>query len=304
MPNNKPSSDNPATNLSQQRREYERALLARSTERATRAINSALEQGAHPLHIYEQIITPTHVAIGELWHEGEITISEEHIATQLSIDQLNRLRQLIVPKPPLNKRALIGALSGEAHWLGARIVADHFFYDGWTVDFLGPIPPLNDLLEYIGKTSPDLLLLSVTLDEDLKNAAKIAEKLKHLKQRPELIVGGRAFSEENEASALVKGISQASSPHEATILGRKLCGVLPAEAGLDQLLRSIGAKLQARRKERGLSQKYVAAAAGLDRTYLSSIESGKQNISLGVLARLANELELELSELMLIDERS
>ena len=290
--------------LAQMRRAYELALLERSAERASRAVSLALDEGAHPLQIYDQVIVPAQLAIGERWHDGEISISEEHIATQLAIDQLNRLRQLIEPKPALNRKVVIGALSGDAHWLGARIVADHFFYDGWEVDFLGASPPTADLVGYLNKTRPDLLLLSITLGEDLHAVAKIVDKLGEMETSPKLIVGGRAFQDAKGLPKPLEDVHVVSDPRHATTLGRKLCGVLESEEAIEQLLHSVGQKLQARRKARGLSQKEVADAAGIDRTYLSSIESGKQNATLSVLARLAFQLDLKLHELVQIDQRT
>ncbi len=286
------------------RRSYEQALVERAGTRAARAITLALQEGAHPLQIYDEVIIPSQVAIGDRWHEGEIGVAEEHVATQLSIEQINRLRQLIHPKPPLNKKVVVGALSGDAHWLGARVVADHFLYDGWNVDFLGASPPITDLLSYLDKARPDLLLLSVTLVEELDTVSRIVEKLGKKKDAPKVLVGGRAFQMSGQSKPSIQGVTIVSNPHEATKLGRKLCGILDSEAALEQLLRLVGQRVQARRKERGLSQRQVAEAAGLDRAYLSSIESGKQNLSLGVLVKIAAELDLVLHELLRDDERS
>ncbi len=283
------------------RRVYERALLDRSADAAERAITTALGDGAHPLEIYDQVIIPSQIAIGERWHDGEIGISEEHIATQISIEQLNRLRGLIKPRPPLQKRAVVGALSGDSHWLGARIVADHFVHDGWEVDFLGASPPLEDLVEYIKKTTPDLVVLSVTIAAEIEILSRLVKKLSQMSSPPRLIVGGRVLSESKVAQKLPKGIHVTSDPRQAVVLGRKLCGVTAAEGALDQLLLAIGQNVQSRRKAKNLSQKLIADSAGLDRAYLSAIEGGKQNCSVGVLLKIASALEISVDELLRID---
>ncbi|MBN9039383.1 MAG: helix-turn-helix transcriptional regulator [Rhizobiales bacterium] len=56
--------------------------------------------------------------------------------------------------------------------------------------------------------------------------------------------------------------------------------------------------LQRMRRERGLSQEALADRAQMHQTYLSGLESGKRNPSLAVLSRLADALEIDLSELL------
>ncbi len=56
-------------------------------------------------------------------------------------------------------------------------------------------------------------------------------------------------------------------------------------------------KLQAIRKERNLSQEKMALICGIDRTYLGRIERLERTPSLTVLQKIANGLNITLSEL-------
>ena len=47
------------------------------------------------------------------------------------------------------------------------------------------------------------------------------------------------------------------------------------------------------RKAKGWSQETLAAACGLDRTYVSAIERRKRNITLAALGRILEALELD-----------
>lgn len=60
---------------------------------------------------------------------------------------------------------------------------------------------------------------------------------------------------------------------------------------------AFGQRIQALRKERGLSQEKFALLIGMDRTYYASVESGKRNISICNIQKIANGLELSLGEL-------
>jgi transcriptional regulator with XRE-family HTH domain len=54
-----------------------------------------------------------------------------------------------------------------------------------------------------------------------------------------------------------------------------------------------GLRLKAIRKSQGFSQEALAYKAGLDRTYVSSCERGKRNISLENIYKLATALEIK-----------
>ena len=48
----------------------------------------------------------------------------------------------------------------------------------------------------------------------------------------------------------------------------------------------VGARIRELRNNRGLSQEKLALAAGLDRTYIASVENGKRNISIVNLEKI------------------
>jgi transcriptional regulator with XRE-family HTH domain len=64
------------------------------------------------------------------------------------------------------------------------------------------------------------------------------------------------------------------------------------------LLRTIGHAIRSRRRARGLSQESLAALAEIDRSYMSSVERGKRNISVLNLARIAAALDASIWELL------
>ncbi len=61
----------------------------------------------------------------------------------------------------------------------------------------------------------------------------------------------------------------------------------------------IGTRIRELRKETGLSQEKFAARIGMDRTYFASVELGKRNISIINLEKIANGLNVSLSELFI-----
>lgn len=64
---------------------------------------------------------------------------------------------------------------------------------------------------------------------------------------------------------------------------------------MDELER-FGKALKKKRLLAGLSQEELADKCDLDRTYISSIERGKRNLSLRNIYRLASALNIEVSD--------
>jgi transcriptional regulator with XRE-family HTH domain len=58
-----------------------------------------------------------------------------------------------------------------------------------------------------------------------------------------------------------------------------------------------GQRIQQLRKERGLSQEKFALLIEMDRTYYASVEAGKRNIAICNIKKIADGLNVSLSEL-------
>jgi len=58
-----------------------------------------------------------------------------------------------------------------------------------------------------------------------------------------------------------------------------------------------GYRIRGLRENKALSQEKFALSIGMDRTYYASVESGKRNISLANIEKIANGLEVSISDL-------
>lgn len=58
----------------------------------------------------------------------------------------------------------------------------------------------------------------------------------------------------------------------------------------------VGNRIKELRSSRGISQETLAHEAGLDRTYITSVERGKRNISIVNLEKIAIALNISLSD--------
>ena len=66
---------------------------------------------------------------------------------------------------------------------------------------------------------------------------------------------------------------------------------------MTDIKKSFGQRIQELRHKIGLSQEKFALLIGMDRTYLASVETGKRNISLVNIKKLADGLGISLGEL-------
>ena len=68
---------------------------------------------------------------------------------------------------------------------------------------------------------------------------------------------------------------------------------------LDRLRSNLALNLKSIRMGKGLAQERLALDAGVDRTVVSKIERAVTNPSLEILLRLANQLDVEVGQLLL-----
>lgn len=64
-----------------------------------------------------------------------------------------------------------------------------------------------------------------------------------------------------------------------------------------KILIDFGKKIRSLREQKGISQEKFALSINMDRTYYASVESGKRNISLINIKKIADGFQLPLSKL-------
>ena len=62
---------------------------------------------------------------------------------------------------------------------------------------------------------------------------------------------------------------------------------------------AFGKRIKELRKQTGLSQEKFALKIGMDRTYYASIESGKRNVSLKNIEKIASGFDISISRLFI-----
>ena len=239
------------------------------------------------LVVYFGLIATVQQRIGEMWHDGEIDIAQEHLSTEITLTQMERLRARIPIAEMNGFSVLVTTVEGEAHFIGARMIADLLQSVGWEVHYLGPETPRHSLVEYVDKKNIDLVLLSFTRDEALSELQETIGSLRQFNSLMPVIVGGAA-SRLSEEQIRDSGADVITDPIALMMYARGIVGDSFDDYSLDRHLEKIGDRIQRMRKNNEWSQQELADNSGLDRTYISGLENGHQNLTLGALVKLTN----------------
>lgn len=88
--------------------------------------------------------------VGSLWRSGRLRVGEEHMASERLVESLLALRAArddgaaLGPPPTGRPRAVVGAMEGDRHHLGALCVRLLLERRGWEVFYLGADVPVED----------------------------------------------------------------------------------------------------------------------------------------------------------------
>jgi DNA-binding transcriptional MerR regulator len=138
-----------------------------------------------------QILMKSLSEIGKEWYRGDITIQQEHFASELAI---RRLETLISASPPptLAGRILILCPAGEDHTFSSLLLTYLLRRNGRYALFLGANVPQAHLQEAIAKIKPHLIILTA---QQLHTAANMLEMINALQKYSfHLAFGGRIFN--------------------------------------------------------------------------------------------------------------
>ena len=97
-------------------RAYAKAVLAGDEVGAELAVRDAIDARLTTAQIDDEIIAPALWLVGRLWARGEISIADEHLATEISLRVLALQREATrTMRGRAGQKALLAAPAGELH---------------------------------------------------------------------------------------------------------------------------------------------------------------------------------------------
>ena len=260
-------------------------------------VNACTDAGFTSHHIYMDIIFPSLVEIGELWAQGEMSIAEEHMCTEITKSAMSLIAQKVKHKNPNDLKAVLACVKDETHYLGAKMFSDFLTWDGWKCDFLGQDSPPETIANWIGKVNPEVVGLSIVMGEHFDNLVETIEQIQSINQECQIIVGG-ILTDYHKIKLNENGINNIfSNPIEALDWIRSKFLQRNHSLLVEEYLLTVGRRIKQIRNTLGMNQQELADKSDLDRTYISAVENGRQNISLSVTLRIAQALNTSVEKI-------
>jgi len=148
-----------------------------------------------PEAVIEQLLVPLIHNIGDLWAEGGLRASHEHLATvvlRVFIEELSPEREVLDGLP----RLLLTTPAGERHELGSLLAMATATHAGWDVTYLGPDLPAAEIAAAARQRGVRVIALSIVCPSS-PNAIQdeLATLRRHIGDDTGLIIGGRGAME-------------------------------------------------------------------------------------------------------------
>lgn len=180
-----------------------RALVERLRDRLYDSLASGSIDGACRLYdeskdvlslegFYDKILRPVMHDIGVKWDTKQIDVAMEHVCTNTAYGLVAIIEDRIAKKQNLEK-VLMCSPDGEMHALGASVISSVLKSKGYRVFNAAPSAPADQVVGYIGDLEPDLIMVSVTLPENLRAAERLVRRIES-KSRAKIVVGGLALA--------------------------------------------------------------------------------------------------------------
>ncbi|MGK3997149.1 MerR family transcriptional regulator [Sorangium sp. So ce1024] len=188
-------------------------------------VNRALALGP-AVAIFERALGPALERIGDLWHEGKITVAQEHLASQVLGATLLHLLRLAQPGES-GRRVLLAAFAEEDHVLGLFGVGLRFCSWGFRSIVLGARTPPAAVARAVESLSPDVVALTVAIPPPPPAARELVDAYADACRDAVWIVGGagaealRPFIEARGGLVASPDVSEVRTQVESALLSRR-----------------------------------------------------------------------------------
>lgn len=144
---------------------------------------------------YDKIFRAVMYDIGNKWEKGEIDIATEHVCSNTAQALITTIEQLN-QAPCIRKQILLCCPDGELHHIASLVLQSVLSSKGYRVINASPSIPTNTILQYIRDKNPDLIMVSVTLVDNIGVAKRLIRKIsEEFNNNMPIIVGGSAFTD-------------------------------------------------------------------------------------------------------------
>ena len=143
---------------------------------------------------FDKILRPVMHKIGDDWASSKISIATEHVASNIA-QTLVKIIMDRVSSSGNKKKILICVPLGEEHHLGCDVLETYLSIKGFKIYNIGTSIPTESILSFIQNNKPDVILISITLKDNLSAGQRLVTKIKERYKIP-VLIGGYAIQTE------------------------------------------------------------------------------------------------------------
>ncbi len=175
------------------------ALLSADASTAEVVLREAMDAGLTSAAIDEKLIAPALWLVGEMWERGEISVDEEHLATEIAtrVLALQREARRVVRSRP-EHRILLATAPGERHLVALRMVENLLLDAGYDVLMLGADVPGWTLGDAAGRHDVDVVCMSSTMLGRCTETVRVIDEVRERRPDVRFVIGGRGVTVEGQ----------------------------------------------------------------------------------------------------------
>jgi MerR family transcriptional regulator, light-induced transcriptional regulator len=144
---------------------------------------------------YDKLMKPVMYNIGDLWEQGKLDVATEHVCSNMTNNLIKSINKRI-DKATLNfkYKILICTPEGELHNLACNMIESLLLSKGFKIYNISPSVPSDSIISYVKKVEPDIILISVTLEENISAVQRLINEIRSKFHIP-MVVGGAATNQ-------------------------------------------------------------------------------------------------------------
>jgi MerR family transcriptional regulator, light-induced transcriptional regulator len=166
---------------------------------------------------YESILKPIMYEIGNLWQNKAIDVGVEHVCSNMANKTIHKLTNSIKQRNSLGT-IMICTPDGELHNIACNMFESVLLEKGYNIINISPSIPTESVIAQMKESNPLLVLLSVTLQDNISSALRLISRLTSLFQTP-ILLGGLAI---NSCSEEQRKNLEITSPNVTVVVNSTL----------------------------------------------------------------------------------
>lgn len=187
--------------LEELRAELFEALCNADREKAVK-IAAKYQSLFNLVDFYDDLMTPVLYRVGDLWAQNSLSVATEHVCSNTAIGLVEAINESNSGKGKMSSYTTIVICSpeGELHQIASKVIESLLLQKGFNVHNMSPSAPSGSISSYIESTKPALVMVSVTLSENLKAAIRLLNTIRAKSNVPVFMGGAaiKALEEENK----------------------------------------------------------------------------------------------------------